>query len=309
MTLLAHSYAGEERQVACERLGDAGPLACIAIHAGPGFTRESLKPGMEVLAGRMPVVLLDLPGCGKSSRHSAAGYSLEAYAADVEAVRKHMGDASVVLLGHGAGALVAAQYAAQFPSGAAAVILVNPLRILNAAGPDLEAQQRQVDRVDATLHDRFVRDVLPLVQRALKGEYAWEELDGHPWWMEMIRTQWDGPVDAKWETGMRGAQLGMESYFAQKGAAMFDPGSPWAKLDLGDMLDRVEAPVGIIASTSDANYVAPVKIHVDPLIERNPKFTVDLIADAGHFMPCERPDVFANAFIAMLGRMGQEVRA
>ncbi len=307
MTLAAHAYAGEQRQVACERLGEAGALACIAIHAGPGFTRESLRPGMEVLAGRMPVVLLDLPGCGKSSRHAAAGYSLEAYSADVEAVRRHMGGARVVLLGHGAGALVAAQYAAQFPSAAAAVVLVNPLRILNAAGPDLEAQQRQVDRVDATLHDRFVKDVLPLVQRALKGEYDWRELDRHSWWMEMIRTQWDGPVDAKWEAGMRTAQLGMESYFAQKGAAMFDPASPWAKLDLGDMLDRVEVPVGVIASTSDANYVAPVKIHVDPLAERHPGLVVNLIPDAGHFLPCERPGAFASAFGAMLGRMGHAV--
>ncbi|MFO1268587.1 MAG: alpha/beta hydrolase [Rubrivivax sp.] len=302
---MTHLFAGEERRVAYELLGDAGPLACIVIHAGPGFTRESLKPGMEVLAKRMPVMLIDLPGCGESSRHGAAGYSLEAYAADVEAVRQEMGegDAPVVLLGHGSGALVAAEYAARFPSKAAALILVNPLRILNAAGPDPEAQQRQVDRVDPTLHDRFVKDVLPLVQPALEGEFAWEDLDRNPWWMEMIRTQWHGPVDPRWEAGMKRARLGMESYFAQKGAAMFNPESPWAKVDLADMLKGLKPAVGVIASTSDANYVAPVKVHVAPLVERFAALPVQLIGDAGHFLPCERPEAFADAFMAMLGRL------
>jgi pimeloyl-ACP methyl ester carboxylesterase len=297
--VVTHSFAGDERRVGCELLGDAGRLACIAIHAGPGFTRESLRTGMEVLARRVPVMLMDLPGCGESSRHPAACYSLEAYAADVEAVRKCLGDVPVVLLGHGTGALIAAQYAALHPSDVAAVIFVNPLRILNAAGPDALAQQRQVDRIDATLHDRFVKDVLPLVQKALKGEYDWQELERNPWWMQMIRTQWHGRVDPRWETGMKRVNLGMESYFAQKGAAMFDPGSTWAKLDLARMLDHVDVPAGVIASTSDANYVAPVKVHVDPL-----GLPAELIADAGHFLPCERPEVFADAFMAMLRRLG-----
>jgi pimeloyl-ACP methyl ester carboxylesterase len=80
---------------------------------------------------------------------------------------------------------------------------------------------------------------------------------------------------------------------------MFDPGSTWAKLDLARMLDHVDVPAGVIASTSDANYVAPVKVHVDPL-----GLPAELIADAGHFLPCERPEVFADAFMAMLRRLG-----
>ncbi|MFO1295433.1 MAG: hypothetical protein U1F25_02385 [Rubrivivax sp.] len=54
------------------------------------------------------------------------------------------------------------------------------------------------------------------MQPALEGEFVAATWTSNPWWMEMIRTQWHGPVDPRWEAGMKRARLGMESYFAQK---------------------------------------------------------------------------------------------
>ena len=98
----------------------------IAINGGPGLT-SSYMWDMERLAGADCAVLTyDQRGLGKSSQptdpDSTASYTLEKYAADVEAIRQAVGAERLHLMGHSFGGIVAMQYAILYPERVASLI-------------------------------------------------------------------------------------------------------------------------------------------------------------------------------------------
>jgi pimeloyl-ACP methyl ester carboxylesterase len=164
---------------------------------------------------------------------------------------------------------------------------------LGGAGQDGEAQLRQVQRTDATLVERFNADVMPALQQAMQGQAPWEAVDGHPWWNEMLLTQWAGAPSAAWHAALHGHRFGMEAYFAHKGQAMFDPESAWARYDLAARMPLLNCPASVLASGHDANYVALPSIHVDPMRAACPGLVVELTDAGGHFLVSEAPAVVA----------------
>jgi pimeloyl-ACP methyl ester carboxylesterase len=293
-SFVEHRFGGEPRRIGVHSLGGVRAAThCIALHSGPGFSAATLLAGAEVLARATPISMVDLPGCGASSRHPGSGYPMEAYIADVMAVSPALGAAKPLLLGHGWGAILAVETALAHPEAIAGLMLVNPLRVLNASGQDGDAQLRRVQRVDACLLARFTADVMPTLQQAMQGQAAWELVDGNPWWPQMWLTQWAGPATAAWHGTIASARIGMEAYFAHKGQAMFDPESAWARYDLATRLPLLRCPVSVLASRHDANYVALPHIHVDPLRAARPDLTVELTDAAGHFLISEAPALVA----------------
>ena len=74
------------------------------------------------------VVTLDLPGHGKSDSPAAEDdYSLNLFAAAVEAVRAEVGADKIVLVGHSMGAGVIRQYALNYPDHVAGLVAVDGL--------------------------------------------------------------------------------------------------------------------------------------------------------------------------------------
>jgi proline iminopeptidase len=71
------------------------------------------------------MVYLDERGSGASERSAAGGYTLATMAGDIEGLRKALGTARVVPMGHSFGAALAATYAQTYPEHTAAVILVD----------------------------------------------------------------------------------------------------------------------------------------------------------------------------------------
>jgi pimeloyl-ACP methyl ester carboxylesterase len=292
--MVEHRFGGVLRRIHVETFGASTAAApCIAVHSGPGFGAASLRAGIERLARHAPVSLLDLPGCGASSRHPGSGYPIEGYIADVMAVARSLGPAKPLLLGHGWGASLAVETALAHPGAIAGLMLVNPLRVLSGSGQVSDAQLRQVERVDATLLARFTADVMPALQQAMQGQAAWQAVDTNPWWPQMWLTQWAGPATAAWHQSIATARVGMEAYFAHKGQAIFDPESAWARYDLATRLPLLRCPVSVLASRHDANYVALPHIHVDLLRAARPDLTVELTDAAGHFLISEAPALVA----------------
>jgi pimeloyl-ACP methyl ester carboxylesterase len=108
----------------------------IAINGGPGLTSNYMWD-MERLAGRdCAVVTYDQRGLGKSTRptdpdsrtgsgteyQSTAGYTLEKYAEDVEAIRQAVGAERMHVMGHSWGGIVAMEYAILYPERVASLI-------------------------------------------------------------------------------------------------------------------------------------------------------------------------------------------
>jgi pimeloyl-ACP methyl ester carboxylesterase len=71
------------------------------------------------------VIVLDLPGHGKSGSPAAGAFSMELFARAVEAVRAEAGAEKIVLVGHSMGAPVIRKYALLYPQRVAGVVAVD----------------------------------------------------------------------------------------------------------------------------------------------------------------------------------------
>jgi pimeloyl-ACP methyl ester carboxylesterase len=290
-----HRFAGALRSVRVHMRGAPnGRPPCIALHSGPGFGSASLMPGCDDIARVVQVAFIDLPGCGESSHHAGSGYPMAAFVADVWAVHDALGAPTSLLLGHGWGAILAAEAALAMPAATAGLLLVNPLRILAAAGQDHAAQARRMAAVAPGLPEEFARDVWPLVQQAQGDEQHWPSVDAQPWWGRVLDTQWATTPTPAWREAIAAARFGMEAYFAHKGQAFFDPGSPWGRYDLAASLARVHGPVTVLAAEDDANYVAPPAVHALPLVSACAALQLHLVRGVGHFMLSEAPQAVAG---------------
>lgn len=71
------------------------------------------------------VITLDLPGHGRSDAPAQADFSMDLFAAAVEAVRQEAGADRVVLVGHSMGGPVIRQYALNYPEHVAGLVAVD----------------------------------------------------------------------------------------------------------------------------------------------------------------------------------------
>ncbi len=285
----------------------AGPREApiiFAVPSGPGFSRKTLEPWLAPLAGEFRVVAVDLPGSGEASFDDDNDYSYDAFVRDLESLRTLLGSDHCALLGHGWGATLAVEYALQHPARVSALILVSPLRVFNAGGQDVEAQARMVEKVDQTLIPRWTSDLQGPFLAALQGDSAWDQVETHPWWGEMIRTQFASPPPARWDQALADQKWGLRAYASYKGAAMFDPSSAMAHYDLAQRMTglRPDLPVLVLSSDHDANYVATASLHAAPIAAAHAGATVINWSDVGHFPFVERTQDFARIVQEFLKR-------
>lgn len=111
-------------RLAFHRVGAGPPLICLP--GGP--MRASAYLGtLGGLSADHQLVRLDPRGTGDSERPAdAETYRADRQAADVEALRVHLGLDRVAVAGHSAGAGVAVHYAAAYPDRVARLLLINP---------------------------------------------------------------------------------------------------------------------------------------------------------------------------------------
>ncbi len=125
---LAVPVEGGDLHVA--RAGAAPADAEAVVVAAHGITASHLgwSPVARELVQRRPEVCVlapDLRGRGQSADVAPPRGSLEAHAADLDALLDHVGVERAVLAGHSMGAYVVARAAVEYPSRAGAVVLVD----------------------------------------------------------------------------------------------------------------------------------------------------------------------------------------
>jgi pimeloyl-ACP methyl ester carboxylesterase len=92
-----------------------------------GWTCDSTAWAEQVpeLAKRYRVVVLDLPGHGRSGSPGDGKFSMDLFARAVEAVRQEAKVGRIALVGHSMGTPVIRQYAKRFPEHVAALVAVD----------------------------------------------------------------------------------------------------------------------------------------------------------------------------------------
>jgi proline iminopeptidase len=79
--------AGPSGRIYLEAEGD-GPVVLL-VGGGPGVSHVHYHPWFSRLADQHTVVYYDHPGTGRSGPRTGAAYTLETYAAAIEAIRVH----------------------------------------------------------------------------------------------------------------------------------------------------------------------------------------------------------------------------
>jgi len=118
-------------RIRVREVGDGPPL--VVLHGGPGLDHRYLVPDLDALAASFRVVYYAQRGRGAS--HSGEGpeeVSIASDVADLDQLRRHLGESRVALLGHSWGGLVATEYALAHPQRVSRLVLLSPSPVSHA---------------------------------------------------------------------------------------------------------------------------------------------------------------------------------
>jgi proline iminopeptidase len=101
-------------------LGSGPPV--VLLHPGPGLDGSVFLPGAELLAQTHRVLLVDLPGNGRSEDGDRNEWSLAGFARAVERLAAELDLRDWTLLGHSFGGFVAMQHLVDFPGSASRIV-------------------------------------------------------------------------------------------------------------------------------------------------------------------------------------------
>lgn len=135
-------------------IGQGTPI--IVLHGGPDFDHSYLLPELDRLSDSFRLIYYDQRGRGRSADHvQPEDVTLDSEVADLDRVREHFHLASMVLLGHSWGAVLALEYALRHPERVSRMILMNP-----APASSKDREQLRKDWLDKRAKDMEQRRVI-----------------------------------------------------------------------------------------------------------------------------------------------------
>jgi proline iminopeptidase len=284
---LSHFNVGEGRNV-------------LIVHGGPGAPYAEPWTGLEPLTGVYRFHYYDQRGCGQSTRPidtfaSTNFYKnmtvldqtlgLGAQVADIERIRRLLGDDKLILIGHSWGGFLAALYAAEFPERVEALILVAPADVLVMPQPSgglFEAVRQRLPAEQQADYDAYLKEYLNFSDIFAKSEADLVALN------QEFAKYYQAVVDTALpdEGGEPGGWMVQAMYF-----------SMGLRHDYRPALEAVEAPVLVIHGASDLQTEAATRVYVEAF----PNARFQIIEAAGHFPFLEQPAAFAQVVGQFLG--------
>ena len=162
--------AADGTRLAYTTVGDGPPLLCVP--GGPGRAAAYLEE-LGGLSGSRTLVRLDNRGTGMSEVPAdPASLRFDRMAADVDALREHLGLEQADVLGHSAGSLLAQVWASRHPDRVRSLVLVTPVAALQG-GTRSDAAGIRASRAgepwypDAAEADAALADASPAERQAL----------------------------------------------------------------------------------------------------------------------------------------------
>lgn len=129
----------------------------LLLHHGYTASRVNWMPVAERLQSKYQVILMECRGTGESE-HTADGYTLEQYAADVIGVADHLGLDTFTFAGHSMGGGIGYVLALTYPARLRRLILMAPVPADGFPGnPPAPAQPTEADRPAALAQAQLMR--------------------------------------------------------------------------------------------------------------------------------------------------------
>ncbi len=277
------SYDGT--RLAFSEVGSGPRLVCLP--GGPGRASAYLED-LGGLAEQRTLVLLDTRATGHSEvPPDPSSLRFDRLADDVDALRLHLGEDQLDLLGHSAGCLVAQAYAAAHPERVRALVLVTPTdRLQGGTRSDLDAiRAARADEpwyADAAEAVEALKTAPPAQQQALVRATR-----------PFFYGRWDERTQAHAATADRQSSKRAELGF----------GAGIEQVDVAGIRERLatlDVPVLVVGGERDAlTGVASV----DAVAGSFPAAETAVLGRAGHFPWVDEPEQFSATVAAFLARV------
>jgi proline iminopeptidase len=277
----------------------------LVVHGGPGKPTIEPWPGLATLADKHRFIYYDQRGCGRSTRpidkFDASNFvanvktldralGLGAQIADIERIRRLLGNDKLVLIGHSFGGFLAALYAAEFPQHVKALILVAPADVLVMPQQGRGFFGEVEDRVPPSMkaeYTNFLKRYLDYGSIFSKSEAELVALNGEFDRYYLAATQGQG-------VAMPGARDPQSSGGWMVHAMYLSMGR---RHDYRDALKSIVAPVLVIHGAKDLQPESASRGYVDVIA--GAKLTV--LPNAWHFPFVDQATAFADAIGSFLG--------
>jgi proline iminopeptidase len=286
---LHHFSAGEGRDV-------------LIIHGGPGYPYSEPWPGLEPLTNANTFHYYDQRGCGRSTRPIDTFSSkntwesmqmleqtlgLSAQVADIERIRRILGQEKLIMVGHSFGGFLASLYAAEFPEHVAGMVLVAPANVLVLPQDDgsiFEEVRARLPEEMREEYDAFLSEYLSFGDIFSKSEADLVAMN------ERLTDYYQVATGAQTPEQGETAGWGVQAIYLSMGK----------RHDYRDSLQAVEAPVLVVHGAEDVYQPEDAsRSYADAF----PNAEVRLAEDAGHFLFYSQPETFAR----MVGEFLEEL--
>jgi pimeloyl-ACP methyl ester carboxylesterase len=246
----------------CTEPWHSGPPPIVLLH-GLGTDRRIWLYQVPELCGRVPTILIDLRGHGRSSA-PAGEWSIADMAHDVVRLLRHLGAERVHLLGLSMGGMVAQQFALDYPYATASLLLASTVPGTPADAEDVKKEALQfieshsMDEVAKARITAAFSDAVDPVMR-----------------LHLIET----------------VALNRKSAYEQAARAVFN-------FSITPRLEEIGVPTLVIAGAEERTF--PLA-WVEDLAQRIRGARLVTIPGAAHLCNMERPREFNRAVLDFLG--------
>ncbi|MFF8375282.1 alpha/beta fold hydrolase [Streptomyces sp. NPDC015661] len=246
--------------------GSGAPLICLP--GGP--MQDSVYLGdLGGLDAHRTLIRLDLRGTGGSAApEDPASYRCDRLVEDVEALRAHLGLDTIDLLGHSAGANLAALYVTRHPERVARLVLLTPGTAavgLDTSGEERLAAARQAWREE----EPWFGPAYAALEELAAGRGSAETFQAVA---PFFHGTWDEAARERHADSHRQRNGEAAGVYASEGA--FEPAATRA------VFAEFDRPVLVVAGEGDANTPVPTATAYAGLF---PKAELAVLAGAGHF--------------------------
>lgn len=158
-------------------------LPCLVMHGGLGYDHTYMCPWLDALGDRLRLIYYDHRGNGRSGRPPLETLTHGQFAADADALRRHLGLDRVAIMGSSYGGFIALEYALRYPQYLSHLILIGTAPALDyldevaanarqrGATPEMLAALDSVPESDAAMARRAAV-IAPLYFHALDPRLA-----------------------------------------------------------------------------------------------------------------------------------------
>jgi proline iminopeptidase len=252
-----------------EVVGKGPPL--VLMHGGPGGDLYSMAP-FRALADEYTLVFYDHRCNGRSTCDDVTTMSWDNLVADAETIRETMGFERWAVLGHSFGGMVAMEYALRHPRALTGLVLVDTggdIRWVQEEAPR-ELERRGYGEGTVRLAERFFQGRIEPREMSLAMLRFGRAYYHHMGYLGMLRAMFDA----------RHMKTRPDAFIY--GFSQLLDG--WSVMD---RLGGIDTPTLVLAGRSDFQYSPE---HQQELAAAIPGAHLELIDEAGHNAPSERPD-------------------